>query len=419
MKRILLLMLLLSCIKSHSRAQCNGRYLTDVFPTVNVTRDIPFGKSVTSDGDTLILTMDVYTPAGDVETKRPLMLWAHGGSFLNGDKNESEATLPCIAMAKKGYVTASINYRLESNPLSLLSAETMIKAVIRSVQDYKAAVRYFRKDVTLNGNTFGIDTTLIILGGDSAGGIAALQTVYMDDTAELELQYRKLLGPIGGLEGNSGNPGYSSLAAAVVEVSGAVRDINYMNNNTNIPVFCCHHDIDFTIPYGAGNPYLIPSLPVVYGSQYINFQAKKLGMYHDLYTVPGVGHLPYVSDTGVVQPVFDSMMTKMARFLYRMMDCNPDHIVLAVHSSELQKAISIYPNPSSGFVHIDWTGLAPNDQASKVVLYDLYGEKMMEESFTPGSGSELHAEQLPKGMYILQVLNKNGDIEGMHKLSIQ
>ena len=31
--------------------------------------------------------MDVYTPDGDTFTQRPLIIFAHGGVFIGGDKN--------------------------------------------------------------------------------------------------------------------------------------------------------------------------------------------------------------------------------------------------------------------------------------------------------------------------------------------
>src|SRR4051812_4023262 len=142
MRKFLLFCSLLVLLKFHTEAQCNGRYLQNIFDSVTVIRDVQFGSSVTSDGDTMILTMDVYVPVGDIETQRPLIIWAHGGSFLGGDKNTIESSLPCNAMAKKGYVTASINYRLESDPLGLIHPDVMIKAVMRAVQDYKAAIRF-------------------------------------------------------------------------------------------------------------------------------------------------------------------------------------------------------------------------------------------------------------------------------------
>ena len=58
--------------------------------------------------------MDIYTPDGDTEINRPLILFIHGGSFYGGDKSSVDCQDFCKEFAKKGYVTASVNYRLVS-----------------------------------------------------------------------------------------------------------------------------------------------------------------------------------------------------------------------------------------------------------------------------------------------------------------
>ena len=90
--------------------------------------------------------MDIYTPDGDSETNRPIILYMHGGSFYAGSKSMTDCIDFCETMAKKGYVTASLNYRL-ANIFSFLSSnETQYETVLKAVSDVKAAIRFFRKD---------------------------------------------------------------------------------------------------------------------------------------------------------------------------------------------------------------------------------------------------------------------------------
>jgi len=56
--------------------------------------------------------MDIYQPTGDIETARPLIIWAHGGSFQSGTSADADVVALSQAFAKKGFVCASINYRL-------------------------------------------------------------------------------------------------------------------------------------------------------------------------------------------------------------------------------------------------------------------------------------------------------------------
>ena len=54
-----------------SQDPCEGRYSEEVFNEVEVT-------TVTY-SDVNNLQMDIYQPVGDLETKRPLIIFAHGG----------------------------------------------------------------------------------------------------------------------------------------------------------------------------------------------------------------------------------------------------------------------------------------------------------------------------------------------------
>ena len=74
------------------------RYLNEVFTDVNVTTDVLYGQNVTvlpllqgAPPAAQPLVCDIYEPAGDTETDRPLMIYIHTGNFLpqylNGSKS--------------------------------------------------------------------------------------------------------------------------------------------------------------------------------------------------------------------------------------------------------------------------------------------------------------------------------------------
>ncbi len=72
----------------------------------NLYSDIAYGNEVRE-------IMDIYVP--DIAYDRPengCILFIHGGSWSNGDKREMASR--CIEMAKKGYITATMNYTLYS-----------------------------------------------------------------------------------------------------------------------------------------------------------------------------------------------------------------------------------------------------------------------------------------------------------------
>lgn len=75
---------------------------------------------------------------------------------------------------------------------------------MRGVQDGRAAVRYFRKNAAIGGNTYRIDTNNIYFAGVSAGGFIALQLAYLDKASEIPsfIDMAGQPGLTGGLEGN-------------------------------------------------------------------------------------------------------------------------------------------------------------------------------------------------------------------------
>src|SRR5690606_31397154 len=182
MKRFLLL-LFVGASSIHAQTPCeSGRYAEDVFANFVVTSDIEYGSNTNAAGNTTTLLLDFYEPENDTETERPLLIWVHGGSFLTGSKTDIDVKTFSERFAKKGYACASINYRLGFLPIDSTNA---IKAVVRAVQDLKAAIRFFRQD-NATTNTYKIDPNRIYIGGSSAGAITALHVAYLSDECEIE-----------------------------------------------------------------------------------------------------------------------------------------------------------------------------------------------------------------------------------------
>ncbi|MFM7662685.1 MAG: carboxylesterase family protein, partial [Bacteroidota bacterium] len=151
-----------------------GRYATDVFANYTTTSDIVYGQNTSWNGASTTLKLDIYQPTGDTETNRPLIIWVHGGSFIAGSKTDGDMVAFSQKFTKKGYVCASIDYRLGFFPFDSANA---VKAVVRAVQDLRAAVRFFYKDKQTT-DTYKIDTNNIYVGGSSAGAITSLHLAY-------------------------------------------------------------------------------------------------------------------------------------------------------------------------------------------------------------------------------------------------
>ncbi len=95
--------------------------------------------------------IDVYHPA-DGGAGRPVLLFAHGGGFIRGDKSE-RANLGWWG-AKQGFVTALLNYRLAPEARWPAGGE-----------DVAAAWQWLRT----NCERFGGDPRALVLAGESAG----------------------------------------------------------------------------------------------------------------------------------------------------------------------------------------------------------------------------------------------------------
>lgn len=283
------LFVLLSCTESEinyiNQADNSQRYNSQVFETITITKDIRYGANVTQNGTTKGLDLDIYQPTNDTETRRPLLILAHGGSFTSGNKSDLSdfATL----FAKAGYVVASINYRLiDVTPSQLVFK----KAVINAVVDMKAAVRFFNKDLATN-NKYKIDTDNIFIGGYSAGAITALHYGYVNNDTELTAiggtSFVNYVKSKGGLEGTSGNENFSSKIKGIINISGALFSASFINLKEPT-IYSIHGTADQVVPYSQGN--VSNTGIITEGSGVIHSFAKQIGIHSELKTITSGKH---------------------------------------------------------------------------------------------------------------------------------
>lgn len=278
----------------HAQEGCGtGRYNSEVFTAFTLTSDVVYGNNPAGAGQ---LKMDIYSPTGDNIAQRPVIVLAHGGSFIGGTKLDDPAvTESCKRFAKMGYVTASIEYSLGFDVFPP-SPESAARTVYRTARELKTAVRFFRKDAA-TANVYKINPNLIFIGGNSAGAIIALHAAYLDQYSELPAGIDTTAN--GGMEGNEfGNAGYSSVSSGVINMAGAIGDTAWISNNTNIPVVSAHGDADGTVPFGSQTIVFGGIFPVmdVDGSGSINIKTQAEHMYADLLVFPGDDHCPWNSN---------------------------------------------------------------------------------------------------------------------------
>ncbi len=310
-RKILLLsfsiILFTSCLESEisyiNQAENQQRYNSQIFETITVSKDVRYGANVTLGGATTGLSMDIYQPANDTEINRPLVVLAHGGSYISGDK--TDFTELATFLAKAGYVVASINYRLlDVTPTQL----AFKKVVLNSVADMKAAVRYFTKDATTN-NVYKIDISKVFIGGYSAGAITALQYAYVHTNAELTTiggsSFVDYVNSKGGIEGTSGNESFPSTVKGVINISGALFNSNFINSNEP-SLFSIHGTDDAIVPYLQGN---VNNTGIIAdGSGILHPYATSLGLKNELKTIQNGKHDAFLS--------CNSCLVEIRTFLY-------------------------------------------------------------------------------------------------------
>ena len=321
MKRIYLTIMILVLACDILLGQCYGRYQTEIFSNVN--------KSTVNYSSNFFDTeheMDIYTAANDTATNRPLIIFIHGGTYTGGDKSSVDCVDFCEFFAKRGYVTASINYRLADNPLSFLFVqEEQYLTVLKSVADVKAAIRFFRKDIA-NGNNYGVDENTIFVGGSSAGAITAIHLAYIDDISDLPItstpngvSVQSLALGIGGLEGDAGNNGYSSDINAVISFAGAINNVNWINN-LDEPLVSIQGDADQTVPYNCGPGLGYQTVLTLCGSNEMHNQANTVNILNDFLLLPGADHDWF--QVGNNDARFIQALEFTKDFLYPLLPCN-------------------------------------------------------------------------------------------------
>lgn len=287
-----------------------NRFRMDVFTTVAETPDLEFAsaRNPVLGNRVEALKLDLYLPAGDGCAKRPVILFIHGGWFQTGDR-KGDAEL-CRRFARMGFAAASIDYRMAAYGV-FTPANFMTPAYMAS-QDARAAVRWCRKHAA----AYAMDTSLIFVGGCSAGGYAALAAAYMDKPGEVPA-FAGMASIGGGMEGTGGNPEFSSAFAGAINISGGIYDTSYLAKG-NMPVVSVQCSGDPIVSPGRDSlrhPGTGKGFLVTYGSTAVHARAAHLGIPNQVFTFRRICHCPE-NEGGAA---LETMLGFIGRSLYGFM----------------------------------------------------------------------------------------------------
>ena len=116
------------------------------------------------------LYLNIWTPSISANEKLPVMVWIHGGGFLNG--SGSFAFYNGVELSKRGVVVITFNYRL--GPLGFIShkeleAENeMMTSGNYGTLDQIAVLEWVQRNIS----NFGGDRNNVTIFGESAGAMS-------------------------------------------------------------------------------------------------------------------------------------------------------------------------------------------------------------------------------------------------------
>jgi acetyl esterase/lipase len=156
--------------------------------TYAVTSNVVYGQGLVDGGAASVdLKLDVYKP-NTGQPQMPLVLVVHGGGFVSGSKSQANVVEWSKAFAARGYLVASIDYRLApSNPVPSSRVQPMYDAVLAQSPTAQRVAAVAAIDDTLKALDFMIARTdtkndgTVLVGG-SAGAVTVDYVAYaLDD----------------------------------------------------------------------------------------------------------------------------------------------------------------------------------------------------------------------------------------------
>lgn len=255
-----------------------------LFDDISVTRNREYAPG---------LFADVFTARGATDTQRPLIIFASGGGFIVEDRRTVEPI--ALDFAQRGYLAATIDYRtLNRFPRNEEEAQV---AATKAVHDLFAAVRSARAAEGF-ATGFAFDPDLIVVGGESAGGVMAVTAAALDPDDTISAPaIADYLAANGGVYGDVGDhDAEDSAVQAALPLSGAVFDLAIIDAKT-APTFGAHEENDRTVRCDTGAEGATGTNTVLVGTcDFVpDMQAK--GVAADSLIIPDdAGHVDFTAE---------------------------------------------------------------------------------------------------------------------------
>lgn len=190
--------------------------------------------------------LDVFAPIAAVKGKRPGVIVTHGGGWTGGSKEGNWQNF-CLPYLEKGFVVASVEYRLAK----VATAPAAVNDVLRAAQ------WFFR-----NAKKYNVDTKRIVVTGSSAGGHLCLMVGMTPRSAKLgpPAKVAAVVNVYGitDVADQLSGPNMRKYAvtwvpeqAGRLELARRVSPMTYVRAGLP-PILTLHGDADQTVPYEHG-----------------------------------------------------------------------------------------------------------------------------------------------------------------------
>lgn len=418
----------------------------------SVQTDIEYGQDINFAGMNDTLLLDIYKPVGDDNCKRPCLILIHGGSWIGGSKNDINIVNMAESFAEKGWVVATINYRLGTHktpgyemywlcnddisaPCAYIAdSSEVFRANYRGQQDAKGAIR-FMKDRALMDS---IDIQNVFVAGESAGAFISYAVAFMDAEDEkpefcnaiadapnpdadlvgcLPVGYSLARPDLGDVNGSLNLGTNDASVQGVGGFYGGMMNFDMIEGDTDWPVvYMYHQGSDVVVHYNYGrllgridwecfSPTSLcqnyARYPKAYGSKGIETYFSGLAE-APTRTVDIIENYEYTGDCFDNGHSIDSWVLRSQN----MADLFAERVAengnepssgpcdLSVREDELQ--LKIFPNPSSGLINITTNANKP----LKFKVYSSGGRLVLENTVT--EKTDFH---LASGVYIIEIIS--------------
>lgn len=230
-----------------------------------------------ADADTL--RMDVYAATASSSEPSPAVIFAFGGGFSHGSRDDARYLPMFNFLADNGVKVVSVDYRTAlakidptdiSDPYDF--AVALRSAIQTAVLDFTHATTY----VAAHADEWGIDPAAIFAAGSSAGAITVLQTQYQNCNQNEAVE---ILHP-------------AFRYAGVISMAGAIFNDGLLRwRRMPAPMLLFHGDADSNVPYDRATAGTFG----LWGSKRIVESINGAGVPYTFWTIAGANHSVAIS----------------------------------------------------------------------------------------------------------------------------